>query len=278
MLTKAERVNVSQHQPARFMLRFIQYISEQSVFYNNASHLKGSSALIVVYKTGLTSMMMQHIASTTHHPATVFLNKAQISNPYCKIRWFNQQCEIKRCGHGTLAAANYLLRSQPHCPRVFISNSNERFVTKIKRNKAQLELSSIESKEFTDNALLQSALSADIKTSFNTAVEKGYTVALIDENIDLKNLNVNISAIKQFQTNAIIVLKIKNSDKHCIADFRYFAPQFGVNEDNATGSAISVIAPLLYRLHGLNNGTLVQQSPRGALLNYTLSKHRVLIY
>ena len=66
--------------------------------------------------------------------------------------------------------------------------------------------------------------------------------------------------------------------KNAIAHFRYFAPQFGVNEDSATGSAVSVIAPLLFRLHGLNKAKLIQQSNNGALLSYEFSNAKVVIY
>ena len=75
----------------------------------------------------------------------------------------------------------------------------------------------------------------------------------VDEKEDLKSLHVDFKALSKLHKNAVIALSIKNTDKkNAIAHFRYFAPQFGVNEDSATGSAVSVIAPLLFRLYGLN--------------------------
>ena len=85
--------------------------------------------------------------------------------------------------------------------------------------------------------------------------------------------------MSKLHKNAVIALSIKNIDKkNAIAHFRYFAPQFGVNEDSATGSAVSVIAPLLFRLHGLNKAKLIQQSNNGALLSYEFSNAKVVIY
>ncbi|GAA59344.1 hypothetical protein P20652_1205 [Pseudoalteromonas sp. BSi20652] len=261
------------------MQRFIFYISEQTVFSNKKNNLSGSSALIVIYKTGLTSKMMQQIAAATHYPATVFLNKAQINKPVCKIRWFNQFNEIKRCGHGTLATANYLLESQRYSPAIFVSNSNERFAIKVKRNLAQLELLTINATQLTADKLLQSIINTPINAAFSTARRNGYTLVLIEEKIDLKNLNVDINAIELSQKNAVIVMQIKRADaSQAIIYFRYFAPQFGVNEDSATGSAVSIIAPVIFRLTGLKSGELIQQSTSGALLNYALNKNRILVY
>ncbi|XQF90123.1 PhzF family phenazine biosynthesis protein [Pseudoalteromonas espejiana] len=78
--------------------------------------------------------------------------------------------------------------------------------------------------------------------------------------------------------NAVIALKpVNKCNETGTAYFRYFAPQFGVNEDEATGSAVSVIAPLLFRLHGLNKVKLVQQSSNGALLNYIYNNGHVVL-
>ncbi|MBB1356407.1 PhzF family phenazine biosynthesis protein, partial [Pseudoalteromonas sp. SR45-5] len=256
-----------------------------------ANNLKGSSALIVIYKIGLTSKTMQYIASQSNHPATVFLNQNEITKRHCNIRWFNQTSEIKRCGHGTLAAANFLIKYFGYCPEVFTSMSNERFTIRVKKQRAQLLLKSIEPKKSElAKGELKSVFSSAIKATYSTGDKNGYTVVLFNEEFnkefskdvekdDLKSLHVDFKALSKLHKNAIIALSIKNKDKkNAIAHFRYFAPQFGVNEDSATGSAVSVIAPLLFRLHGLNKAKLIQQSNNGALLSYEFSNAKVVIY
>ena len=217
---------------------------------------------------------MQYIASKSNHPATVFLNQNEITKPYCKIRWFNQTNEIKRCGHGTLAAANFLLHYFSYCPKIFISKCNERFKIKIKRQQTQLVLASIESIKSPCYRKLQRVFSLSIKAAYSSANKNGYTLLLFNAQDDLTRLQVDFKALSQLHKNAVIALTVKNT----IAHFRYFAPQFGVNEDTATGSAVSVIAPLLFRLCGLNEVTLIQQSPNGALLNYKFNSGQVVIY
>ncbi|MDN3383405.1 PhzF family phenazine biosynthesis protein [Pseudoalteromonas sp. APC 3358] len=287
MQAKVNTLCLAKRKPKWLTLRFIELTSTESVFYSPAHNLKGSSALIVIYKNGLTSKTMQYIASQSTYPATVFLNQNEITKRHCKIRWFNQTSEIKRCGHGTLAAANFLIDHFGYCPEVFTSMSNERFTIRVKKQRAQLLLKSIEPKksELAEGEL-KSVFSVAIKAAYTTADKNGYTVVLFNEEFDkavekddLKSLHVDFNALNKNHKNAVIALSIKNIDKkNAIAHFRYFAPQFGVNEDSATGSAVSVIAPLLFRLHGLNKAKLTQQSNNGALLNYEFNNAKVVIY
>ncbi|MBB1386320.1 PhzF family phenazine biosynthesis protein [Pseudoalteromonas sp. SG45-5] len=287
MQAKVNTLCLAKRKPKWLTLRFIEFTSTESVFYSSANNLKGSSALIVIYKNGLTSKTMQYIASQSIHPATVFLNHNEITKLHCKIRWFNRTSEIKRCGHGTLAAANFLINHFGYCPKAFISMSHERFTIRVKKQRAQLLLKSIEPKksEFAESEL-KSVFSSAIKVAYSTDDKNGYTVVLFNEEFnkevekdDLKSLHVDFKALSKLHKNAVIALSIKNKDKkNAIAHFRYFAPQFGVNEDSATGSAVSVIAPLLFRLHGLNKAMLIQQSNNGALLNYEFNNAEVVIY
>ena len=291
MQAKDNTLCLTKRKPKWLTLRFIKLTSTESVFYSPAHNLKGSSALIVIYKIGLTSKTMQYIASQSNHPATVFLNQNEITKRHCNIRWFNQTSEIKRCGHGTLAAANFLIKYFGYCPEVFISMSNERFTIRVKKQRAQLLLKSIEPKKSElAKGELKSVFSFAIKAAYSTGDKNGYTVVLFNEEFnkgfskdvekdDLKSLHVDFKALSKLHKNAVIALSIKNIDKkNAIAHFRYFAPQFGVNEDSATGSAVSVIAPLLFRLHGLNKAKLIQQSNNGALLNYEFNNAKVVIY
>jgi PhzF family phenazine biosynthesis protein len=291
MQAKVNTLCLAKRKPKWLTLRFIKLTSTESVFYSPEHNLKGSSALIVIYKNGLTSKTMQYIASQSTYPATVFLNQNEITKRHCKIRWFNQTSEIKRCGHGTLAAANFLIDHLGYCPEVFTSMSNERFTIRVKKQRAQLLLKSIEPKK-SELAIgeLKSVFSSAIKAAYSTGDKNGYTVVLFNkefskefdkavEKDDLKSVHVDFKALCALHKNAVIALSIKNKDKkNAIAHFRYFAPQFGVNEDSATGSAVSVIAPLLFRLHGLNKAKLIQQSNNGALLNYEFNNAQVVIY
>jgi PhzF family phenazine biosynthesis protein len=278
MQVKTKATDLTQHKPSWLMLRFIKHAASQAVFFSHKNNLAGASALVIIYQYGLSTKMMQHIASRSAHPATVFLNQHEMTKAVCQIRWFNQSSEIKRCGHGTLAAANVLIKQYGYCPRVFISQSNERFTINIKKQQAQLILNAIEIQQSDDAAQLQRAFSLPIQATYRSVGQQGYTIALFTQHADLRNLQVNFNALADLHNNAIVALQVIKSVQHTsTANFRYFAPQFGVNEDSATGSAVSVIAPLIYRLYGLNKITLCQQSNQGALLNYNFNHNQIVI-
>lgn len=275
---QAKTKHLTQHKPQWLMLRFIKHVFTQTVFSSPKHSLKGSSALVVIFSHGLTTSMMQRIAAKSNHPATVFLNQKDITKPICKIRWFNKKNEIKRCGHGTLAAASSLISHFNYCPRVFISPSNERFKVHIKRQNAYLKLRAIDANKTHHENDLNAVCSLPIKSTYSSATLNGYTIALFNEKNGLKHLQVDYKQLVQTHGNAVIALNLVNKcNETGTAYFRYFAPQFGVNEDAATGSAVSVIAPLLYRLYGLNKVKLVQQSSNGALLNYIYNNGHVVL-
>lgn len=256
--------------------RFVLFVYEQSVFAHSSTNQLGSSALIVVYKSGLSCFMMQAIAKQSKHPATVFLNQADIKKPLCPIRWFNQSNEIKRCGHGTLAAAKFLNAWLRVTPQKFIANSGEIFVVTKKVKSVQLKLNCITSEAIATNSLLKKAIKANIKQVFKTADSGGYTSVIIDDSQPLATLEPNIYDLKN-HPNAVIILQESNLYNRVQWQFRYFAPNFGINEDSATGSALSVIAPIINNLTMVNKGRLIQCSANGAIINYALRGNNVVI-
>lgn len=253
----------------------MQVFAEQTVFDQPSSNKKGSSALIVIYKYGLSHFMMQDIASHTHHSATVFLNEAEISKHTCTIRWFNQHKEIKRCGHGTLAAALYLHKYQSKSPKLFYSLTGEKLKIQSHINNLQLEIKTIDSKAIFLPRAIENAIKAPILESFSTSSLGGYTTILINNELPLKMLNVEVEELKDYP-NAVIVLQqhLHNGS----FSFRYFAPHYGVAEDKATGSAVSVLAPLIKQLKTVHQGALVQASANGAVINYHLKNQCVRLY
>ena len=255
----------------------MQSFAIEQVFNDTARRCKGSSALIVIYKTGLTTRLMQRIAKNTAQPATVFLNQANIKKNRCPIRWFNHSHEISRCGHGTLAAALFLKKWQGFSPNTFYTKTGEVFETRIHQRALQLQLTTIDSTEVQTEVLLQQAIPASIVQSYKTAEINGYSTLMINSDQPLKTLAINTAQL-QYYPNAVIVLQqrqtaYQNTQWH----FRYFAPYYGVDEDSATGSAICIIAPIIKQYTEQTHGQLFQDSVAGATINYRLKNSNVII-
>lgn len=257
--------------------RFVQSFAIEQVFNDTARRCKGSSALIVIYKTGLTTQLMQRIAKNTAQHATVFLNQANIKKNRCPIRWFNHSHEISRCGHGTLAAALFLKKWQGFSPNTFYTNTGEVFKIRIHQRALQLQLATIDSTEVQTEVLLQQAIPTSIVQSYKTAKINGYSTVMINSDQPLKTLAINTAQL-QCYPNAVIVLQQRQTANQTTQwYFRYFAPYYGVDEDSATGSAISIIAPIIKQYTEQTHGQLFQDSVFGATINYHLKNSNVII-
>ncbi|MFY8328470.1 PhzF family phenazine biosynthesis protein [Pseudoalteromonas sp. ZZD1] len=248
---------------------------QQTVFAHSNTKKAGSSALIVLHQPGLSAYMMQQIARTSQQSATVFINVRYSTQVLCPIRWFNQNNEIKRCGHGTLAAALFLQQYQGYCPRQFISLSGETFKITYKLKQLRLSMAKIASKEVAPHKAVVKAIDSAILRSYASAEEGGYTTIVVDESQPLCTRSILIKPLLSVAT-ALIVLQQDSKTQQWY--FRYFAPYYGIDEDQATGSAVSIITPIIKQLTKQTNGALIQASKNGARLNYHLACQSVLLY
>lgn len=264
-------LNLHQYKTRRFVL----VAQQQTVFTHPSTKKTGSSALIVLHQTGLSAYMMQQIARTSQQPATVFINVKYSTQVLCPIRWFNQSNEIKRCGHGTLAAALFLQQYQGYCPHQFISLSGEIFKITYKLKQLRLSIAQIASKEVAPHKAIVKAIDSAILRSYASAEEGGYTTVVLDDSQPLCTRSILIKPLLSVAT-ALIVLQQDSKTQQWY--FRYFAPFYGIDEDQATGSAVSIIAPIIKQLTTQTHGALIQASKNGARLNYHLTCQSVLLY
>lgn len=256
-------------------IRFVLVIDKQTVFAEQATKSSGSSALIVVHKAPLSRYMMQQIARQTKFPATVFFNVNDINKHRCLIRWFNQNNEINRCGHGTLAAALFLQRYQGYCPRLFYSRNGEVFKISFANSHCRLNLLPITSQQISLTSFSEEVIKTHVLKCYSTAKKGGYTTVIINDERPLTSIEIDTQLLANYET-ALIVLKQDTLTKQWY--FRYFAPYYGVNEDQATGSALSVIAPILMHLTTQTSGTVIQSSANGAVINYRLHKQWIQLH
>ena len=104
---------------------------------------------------------------------------------------------------------------------------------------------------------------SELRAQVKTWRQQGLTVAFVPT---MGNLHAgHISLVAEAH---------KHADK-IVASIFVNPMQFGVNEDAATGSAVSVVAPIIFRLTGLNKVKLEQKSSNGALLQFIYNNAHV---
>ena len=94
--------------------------------------------------------------------------------------------------------------------------------------------------------------------------ERGYLILQWPDGAMLKTLVPSLEQLADHTTRALICTSAQPSQRTDAIQLRYFAPQYGVNEDTATGSAMRVLAA--YWSHRYLTLTAQQCSPKGGFL------------
>ena len=105
--------------------------------------------------------------------------------------------------------------------------------------------------------------------------EEGYLVLEYDPEITLAALEVVFDHIKANTLRAVIVTQVAAKDYDFL--LRYFAPQYGMDEDAVTGSANRVLADYWARRTGAKNFRALQCSTDGGVVLMRLQPHYVEI-
>ncbi|MAZ87619.1 MAG: hypothetical protein CL693_08230 [Cellvibrionaceae bacterium] len=232
--------------------------------------------------------------SPSRSPANknTFTTKA---NSRLATRWFQGTREIQLCG-SALAATSYAL--ERHLGMALLQ--------KIHHQTTQVELCTAERAPDSSNGSRSSAqplygfsmprtkLQVDelpvaaidwfgvpITQALSTENEKGYWVLEVSD--PLEALTPNFGAISASTDRAIILTTTVAAQKPSVErdySLRYFAPQYGIDEDIATGSANAIAA--CYWGEKLNKNRLIaEQIPAnhsGGRFYLTLDSHTVKVY
>ncbi|MFT4615442.1 MAG: putative PhzF superfamily epimerase YddE/YHI9 [Bacteroidia bacterium] len=109
---------------------------------------------------------------------------------------------------------------------------------------------------------------------------QGYLIAELEADCDLRNLEPPGDSLIQYTRRALIVTcrsKATSSEAGERFHFRYFAPQYGVPEDAATGSAMRLLTSYWQQLAVGGKVLALQCSPAGGWLRGCITQDRVWI-
>ncbi len=232
------------------------------------SIFKGNPAAVCPLESWLSDECMQAIAAENNLSETAFF--VEQNNAY-DIRWFTPQTEVALCGHATLASAYVLLEILGVKEEVLKFNSKSGEL-RVKQNKDLLTL------DFPAQPAVQCEIPPEILTAFNyKPVEclKSEDYILVFESED-EIINATPQREKLIQNDlrgVIITAAAKDYDFVC----RFFAPNYGIDEDPVTGSAYTQLMPYWSQELGKNILTAKQISSRGGELWLEQQKNRILI-
>jgi PhzF family phenazine biosynthesis protein len=183
--------------------------------------------------------LLRKVAAENQLSATAFLIERE---GLYELRWFTPSCEIRLCGHATLATAHVLLNVlSSNAEKVSFTTRWSGVVT-VEKEQGRLIMSLPVRVPLPSTAapdLLAKALGRDELPSQILEVNETYLTVFETENA-IRALKPDFVLLEQLHPYAVIATAPGDSSDFVL---RYFAPGYGVPEDSVTGSAHCSLTP-----------------------------------
>ena len=229
----------------------------------------GNPAGVVPLENWLPEDVMQSIANENNQAETAFFVKE--SDAY-SIRWFTPVTEVDLCGHATLASAHVLFEHSGYQGDTIVFNSKSGPLTVTKKTPHIIL-------DFPLDYFLETEMPDKLQASVRSKPNEVYigkTDYLLVYEFEemIRRMTPDFGLMKEVRSRGVIVT-CKGTDVDFI--YRFFAPQSGIDEDPATGSAQTTL--MNYWSKKLNANTLksVQISERRGYFESTVENNRVKI-
>ncbi|MCC5878323.1 MAG: PhzF family phenazine biosynthesis protein [Idiomarina sp.] len=220
------------------------------VFCNDV--LFGNPCGVVLLEHWACEDELLRVAQRVAQPVTSFV---VISDEGYKVRWFSLSGEINLCGHGSLAAGAAIM-SAHDLKQVVLQSEYGNIEVSQKNGLYQIMLPGWKSEPNKATAVLQH-LGLTLLDSFATRD----MVVVVESETEVRNFQPNFELLKKIESyHAVIVTARSDTDEYV---FRYFAPNIGILEDLATGSAHCSLAPYWFDKIGTDKLSARQLSITG---------------
>jgi len=228
----------------------------------------GNPAAVCPLEEWLPEATMQAIAEENNLAETAFYVGR---DGHYDLRWFTPVREVDLCGHATLAAAHVVFAEGNYgSGRItFSSKSGPLHVT---RKGDWLTL------DFPVQPGTPCAVPAGMAEALGATPRECYRamdyLAVFEREAEIVALKPNFQALTALDLRGVIVTAPGTT---CDFVSRFFAPNYGVNEDPVTGSAHCTLTPYWAARLGKTTLDARQLSKRTGTLHCQLQGNRVLI-
>jgi PhzF family phenazine biosynthesis protein len=221
----------------------------------------GNPAAVVPLEQWLPDELMQQLAAENNLSETVFFVPHAGAAAHFAIRWFTPGTEVNLCGHATLAAAwvlfNHLNFEEPAIK--FSSKSGLLTVTKQADGLLTMDFPSW----MPSPIPVPEYLAAALQTNEIVGVHQHRDLLVVLPNeVAVRNCQPNFLLLKKHHHCVIITA----AGEHCDFVSRFFASDYGIDEDPVTGSAHSQLIPYWSKVLQKEKLHALQLSARGGEL------------
>jgi PhzF family phenazine biosynthesis protein len=221
----------------------------------------GNQAAVMILDGWPDDAVLQAIGAENLFAETAFVVRDATGVADWELRWFTPACEIRLCGHATLASGHVLLGLEPERGAVTF-RTRKAGLLQVRRDGATLELAlptiATEPGRFAEAAALLGAEPVETWRS-----ELGYNVFLYPDEAAVLALKPDMRGLEALGDDQFIVTA-PGTTSDVVS--RVFVPGGGIDEDSVTGSAHAVLTSLWAGKLGRDTFTAFQASTRGGHL------------
>lgn len=238
----------------------------------------GNQAAVVPLEAWIDDKILQSIATENNLSETAFVVPVEAGY---ELRWFTPASEVALCGHATLASAHVLFThlgvSSEQIDFITVK-SGTLSVTRAPDGKLSMSFPAIAAQESTDCKLVADALGVTPKALFtgHYAKDEFDYMAVFDSADEVASIRPVNSLFGNLKSRGIIVTAADDSGK-CDFVSRFFAPNFGIDEDPVTGSAHCLLAPYWGEVLNKSELLALQISARVGVIGCSLQEDKTLL-
>ena len=235
----------------------------------------GNPAAVCLLNSWLDDAWLLKVAAENNLSATAFLVPLEGGGGGgFELRWFTPRCEVRLCGHATLASAYVVLKllSAGLGAVQFQTRFGGTLIVREEGDSLAMDFPALYPQPCKETpASLARALGA--YPSQVLEVNDIYVCVFEDEDA-IRRIHPDSTLLEQLHPFAVSITAPGKE-----ADFvsRYFAPSYGVAEDPVTGSAHCALAPYWAKRLGKTCLIAQQLSERSGQLSCELAGQRVLL-
>ena len=238
----------------------------------------GNPAAVVPLESWLDDKTLQSVAMENNLAETAYIVPAE--GGY-ELRWFTPASEVALCGHATLATAHVLVHHLGETAEqinFLTRQSGTLTVTRLENDQFAMSFPSIAVNKSDDHDPVSAALgiAPDSLYAGSYSADEFDYVAVFGASKQLENLEISNTAFKALRSRGVIVTALSEIDG-CDFVSRYFAPNFGIDEDPVTGSAHCLLAPYWAGVLDKSKLQARQISPRGGELGCEIQGDRTVL-
>lgn len=221
----------------------------------------GNQAAVMILESWPEDAVLQAIGAENMFAETAFLVRDETGGADWELRWFTPTCEIRLCGHATLASGHVLLGMEPGREAVTF-RTRKAGVLVVRREGDGLELGlpaiATEPGEHPQAAAMLGHAPLETWRS-----PLGYNVFLYPDAQAVRAIAPDLRGLAALGDDQFIVTA--PGDGTDVVS-RVFVPGGGVDEDSVTGSAHAVLTAFWRGKLGRDAFTAFQASTRGGHL------------